>query len=1213
MMKHYIYNICMLLAVVILTACSQSEIEEVSNDRLQSIDKLTVSFEGCDNDTRIQLNEEVMTVWNKDDLVSVFFQSATNEKWQYQGEDGTTRGDIAETMDYQHEITADPIVVVYPYDANYTYDINNGTISATLPAVQQYKENSYGDGGNIMVASGLDEGFTLKNSVGWLRFHLTGAGEVIKSVTITATGGEALAGDATIDTTTAALTMNASDSVISEISLNCGEGVELSEEVTKFYIALPPQRYSQGIQVKVNCLDNVYMFLGTEEAFTIERNHIKPIDCGEFHGRDPLSNEIIYATNDGNKIELYHPESFDANVIEESYDVATGMGKIVFDKPITTIPKNTFGLCETITVLVIPEGVEVIEENAFTRCTSLKEIVIPSTVKSFGNAAFYECTGCLKIDCDIPDATATKGCFTGSKFTEIVFEDFASRIGTYAFYNLDTIEKITFGNGTFRICSNAFEGCDNLKEVVFGENIEVIDYRSFFNCDSLTDIVILDSTLALGTEAFAGCDNLANVTIGSGIVETGSSVFANCKAKLTVNSNIPDSSDIFDNSQFSEVTFGDGVTYIGADSFYNLDSITNVTFGNGDFAIGTKAFYDCSAITDVTFGSGNSTIGESAFYGCIKLTNVDLGNVSSIDREAFRFCGLKKIVLPESVSHIGYAAFRSCSDLVWVECLSTTPSEVSLVDGKWEAFDGNAKDRKIFIPDGAIRSYSLEDGWEEYIDYLTVVNDNLFSLRYTTNDNQPINLSVIDGFGAAYYDATFDEATGEGAILFDASPTTIPDNAFKEMTNLTSIIIPDSVTSIGAYAFYECSSLTSVTIPDSVTTIGYMAFYGYAGKAIINCNIPDRTSGNDYHDVFYGAKFTEVIIGDNVTTIGYRAFYQCSSLTSVTIGDSVTTIGNETFYNCDSLTSVTIGDSVMTIGNSAFLGCRRLTSVTIGDSVTTIGDQAFYDCRSLTSVTIPDSVTTIGSRTFYYCTSLTSVTIPDSVTLIGYEAFRDCSWMQNITIGSGVTAIGINAFYGCAGKAIINCNIPDGTYVEESTYYDVFYGAKFTEVIIGNSVTKIGNYAFYNCGSLTSVTIPDSVTSIGDYAFHSCSSLTSVTIPDSVTTIGGRAFWSCDSLTSVTIGDSVTTIGGRAFGGCSSLTSVTIPDSVTTIGDEAFAYCGSLTSVYCEAITPPSLGDSAFSFNASGRAIYVPAESVEAYKAAKNWSRYSYIVGYNFE
>ncbi|MBR2976461.1 MAG: leucine-rich repeat domain-containing protein, partial [Alistipes sp.] len=113
--------------------------------------------------------------------------------------------------------------------------------------------------------------------------------------------------------------------------------------------------------------------------------------------------------------------------------------------------------------------------------------------------------------------------------------------------------------------------------------------------------------------------------------------------------------------------------------------------------------------------------------------------------------------------------------------------------------------------------------------------------------------------------------------------------------------------------------------------------------------------------------------------------------------------------------------------------------------------------------------------------------------------------------------------------------------------------------------------------------------------------------------------YECSSLTSVTIPVSVTTIEDDAFYYCSSLTSVTIGNSVTTIGISAFYNCTSLTSVYCKATTPPSLGDYVFKYYDDGYVnigcpIYVPAESVKAYKAVSGWSDYTnYIVGYNFE
>lgn len=100
-------------------------------------------------------------------------------------------------------------------------------------------------------------------------------------------------------------------------------------------------------------------------------------------------------------------------------------------------------------------------------------------------------------------------------------------------------------------------------------------------------------------------------------------------------------------------------------------------------------------------------------------------------------------------------------------------------------------------------------------------------------------------------------------------------------------------------------------------------------------------------------------------------------------------------------------------------------------------------------------------------------------------------------------------------------------------------------------------------------------------------------------------------LVEVEIGDCVTTIGDNAFWNCRSLTSIEIPDSVTRIGDYAFKNCSNLTSVTVNATTPPTLGNNVFT-DTNNCPIYVPCESVDAYKTATNWSTYaSRIQSYN--
>lgn len=123
------------------------------------------------------------------------------------------------------------------------------------------------------------------------------------------------------------------------------------------------------------------------------------------------------------------------------------------------------------------------------------------------------------------------------------------------------------------------------------------------------------------------------------------------------------------------------------------------------------------------------------------------------------------------------------------------------------------------------------------------------------------------------------------------------------------------------------------------------------------------------------------------------------------------------------------------------------------------------------------------------------------------------------------------------------------------------YSGASTEVVIPNSVTRIGNDAFKGCVGLTSVTIPNSVTSIGSSAFEGCTGMTHVTIPNSVTSIESGAFEGCKGLTSITIPDSVTSIEERAFDYCTNLTSITIPSGVTSIAYRTFSYCEGLTRV----------------------------------------------------
>ena len=441
-------------------------------------------------------------------------------------------------------------------------------------------------------------------------------------------------------------------------------------------------------------------------------------------------------------------------------------------------------------------------------------------------------------------------------------------------------------------------------------------------------------------------------------------------------------------------------------------------------------------------------------------------------------------------------------------------------------------------------------------------------IYYTSRNGSIVTPSERADFGANIVSNEYID--GRGVISFDGDVTCIGDSSFWDCNTLTSISIPNSVTRIGFAAFFH-SGLVSIEIPSSVISIGIDAFDCYNLAAISvdssnpkydsrdNCNAIIETESNT---LISGCKNT--IIPDSVTSIGDAAFHWHNGLTSIEIPNSITSIGDRAFEACYSLTSIEIPSSITSIGECAFGGCRRVESIVVDPG------NRNYDSRN-------DCNAIIETNSNSLVAGCKNSIVPDSVLSIGDYAFCNCYFLASISIPDSVKSFGDYAFYGCHS---------------------------LTSFIIPDSVTSIGTFAFYECTALTSIRIPESVKNLGDLVFGNCSSLSSVEIPNSITSLGYAVFRGCTNLSSITIPESMTSIGQNAFSDCSSLTSIVIPASVASIGYQAFSNCSNLTSIIVQAQTPPR-GESQMFHETNNCPIYIPAESLNAYKTARYWSEYA--------
>ncbi len=183
---------------------------------------------------------------------------------------------------------------------------------------------------------------------------------------------------------------------------------------------------------------------------------------------------------------------------------------LIVDNVVIAVAHN-----ESVTDIVIPEGVTSISQYAFEYHTYLTSITFPESITRIETGLFYDIIKTPKIKefkgkyastdglCLVEDGVL-KAFATGSQISTFTIPDEVTKIDLGAFCNSKNLVKVIIPDSVTTIENGAFWGCENLTTVQMGKNIEVIGDYAFHWCYKLAYITIPQSVTSIGEYAFCG-------------------------------------------------------------------------------------------------------------------------------------------------------------------------------------------------------------------------------------------------------------------------------------------------------------------------------------------------------------------------------------------------------------------------------------------------------------------------------------------------------------------------------------------------------------------------------------------------------------------------------------------------------------------------------------------------------------------------------------
>ncbi|MCD8128722.1 MAG: leucine-rich repeat protein, partial [Oscillospiraceae bacterium] len=397
---------------------------------------------------------------------------------------------------------------------------------------------------------------------------------------------------------------------------------------------------------------------------------------------------------------------------------------------------------ESITAVVIENGVTSIGDYAFDRCSNLTSVTISNSVTSIGDSAFWGC----------------------SSLTGVTLPGSVTSIGSSAFYYCSSLTSITIPSSVTSIEDAAFASCGSLTEIKVSEhNTIYCSTDGILFAKNMTELIyypagkteafyaIPDGVSIIGDYAFFSCDSLTNVTIPSGVTYIGYAAFAYCH-------------------YLESMTIPDSVTYIGERVFGWCSCLTeilvsteNMVYGSVDGVLFNKnetelICYPAGKGTSYAIPNSVITIGNWAFEGRTNLTSITIPNsVTSIGKYAFWGCnGLTSVTIPASVTSIDDWAFIDCKNLTSITLLNAITSI------GWGAFSGCTSLTDVYYS-------GSEAEWNEI--EISSNNDYLISATIHYNSTGPEDADTSGGSSSGTDAATPGDLNGDGEV--NASDLTI--------------------------------------------------------------------------------------------------------------------------------------------------------------------------------------------------------------------------------------------------------------------------------------------------------------------------------------------------------------------------------------------------------------------------------------------------------